>query len=121
MELNFLSKFQVEKKTSAVQNEKWSIPYGRISIGKLKKSFWGMCIIKSDDKNCVRWPYNVVSELPRNGILLPKLFWPTVRRNCSSNRERKTFEIQGLSPRICKNFEITKQFIQTVKGQNNFW
>ena len=24
-------------------------------------------------------------------------------------------------PRICKNFEITRQFIQTVKGQNKFW
>ena len=23
-----------------------------------------------------------------NGILLPKLFWPTVRKNCSSDRER---------------------------------
>ena len=23
----------------------------------------------------------------RNGILLPKLFWPTVRKNCSSDRE----------------------------------
>ena len=30
----------------------------------------------------------------RNGILLPKLFWPTVRKNCSGD-------------------------IQTVKGQNN--
>ena len=34
-----------------------------------------------------------------NGILLPKLFLPTVRKNCSSDQ----------------------QFIQTVKGQNNFW
>ena len=39
-----------------------------------------------------------------NGILLPKLFWPTVRK--------KTFEIRGWRPRICKFF---------VKGQNNFW
>ena len=23
-----------------------------------------------------------------NGILLPKLFWPTVRKNCSSDREK---------------------------------
>ena len=33
-----------------------------------------------------------------NGILLPKLFWPTVRKNC---------EIQGWRPRICRIFEIT--------------
>ena len=24
----------------------------------------------------------------KNGILLPKLFWPTVRKNCSSDREK---------------------------------
>ena len=29
-----------------------------------------------------------------NGILLPKLFGPTVRKKCSSDKE-KTFEIQG--------------------------
>ena len=23
-----------------------------------------------------------------NGILLPKLFWPTLRKNCSSDREK---------------------------------
>ena len=44
----------------------------------------------------------------RNGILLPKLFWPTVRKNCSSDREKKPFEIRGWRPRICKIFEITR-------------
>ena len=42
-----------------------------------------------------------------NGIFLPKFFWPTVRKNCSSNRE-KTFEIRGWRSRICKIFEITR-------------
>ena len=40
-------------------------------------------------------------------ILLPKLFWPTVRKNCSSDRE-KSFEIRDWRPRICKIFEITR-------------
>ena len=32
----------------------------------------------------------------RNGILLPKLFWPTVRKNCSSDREKLLkFEAEG--------------------------
>ena len=32
----------------------------------------------------------------RNGILLPKLFWPTVRKNCSSDREKLLkFEAKG--------------------------
>ena len=31
-----------------------------------------------------------------NGILLPKLFWPTVRKNCSSDREKLLkFEAEG--------------------------
>ena len=55
-----------------------------------------------------------------NGILLPKLFWPTVRKNCSRDREKLLkFEAEG------REFEIflrsLEQFIQTVKGQNNFW
>ena len=40
-----------------------------------------------------------------HGILLPKLFWPTVRKNWSSDREK-----------LLKSIE---QFIQTVKGQNH--
>ena len=47
------------------------------------------------------------------GILLPKLFWPTVRKNCSSDR--------GWRPRISIFLRSLEQFFQTVKGQNNFW
>ena len=42
-----------------------------------------------------------------NGILLPKLLVATVRKDCSSDREK-----------LLRSLE---QFIQTVKGQNNFW
>ena len=38
----------------------------------------------------------------RFGILLPKLFWHTVRKKNSSDHSRKTFEIQGWRPRIWK-------------------
>ena len=55
-----------------------------------------------------------------NGILLPKLFWPTVRKNCSSDREKLLkFDAEG---RDFANFlRSLEQFIQTVLGQNNFW
>ena len=46
----------------------------------------------------------------------PKLFRPTLGKNCSSDREKPwKFEAEGL--------EIAKflKFIQTVKVQNNFW
>ena len=56
----------------------------------------------------------------RNCILLPKLFWPTVRKNCSSDREKLLkFEAEGRE--FAKFLRSLEQFIQTVKGQNNFW
>ena len=59
-------------------------------------------------------------DIMRFGILLPKLFWPTVRRNCSSDWEKLLkFEAEGWE---CTTFlRSLEQFIQTVKGQKNFW
>ena len=55
-----------------------------------------------------------------NGILLPKLFSPTVRKNCSSDQEKRLkFEAEGRE--FVKFLRSLEQFIQTVKGQNNFW
>ena len=56
----------------------------------------------------------------RIGIFLPKLLLPTVRKNCSSDKEKLLkFEAEG---REFANFlRSLEQFIQTVKGQNNFW
>ena len=53
-----------------------------------------------------------------NGILLTKLFWSTVRKNCSSDREKNLkFEAEGQE--FAKNLRSLKELIQTVKGQNN--
>ena len=61
-----------------------------------------------------------LKEQVRNGILLPKLFWPTVRKNCSSDREKLLkFEAEGRE--FAKFLRSLEQFIKTVKGQNNFW
>ena len=53
-----------------------------------------------------------------NGILLPKLFWPTVRKNCSSDRE-KQFKAEGRE--FSKILRSLEQFIQAVKVQKNLW
>ena len=55
-----------------------------------------------------------------NDILLPKLFWPTVRKNCFNDWEKLfKFEVEG---REFANFLILlEQFIQREQGQNNFW
>ena len=50
------------------------------------------------------------------GILLPKLFWPIVRKKCSSDRE-KLLKIKGKGQEFANILRLLKQFIQTV----NFW
>ena len=60
------------------------------------------------------------NEKKINGILLSKLFLPTVRRNCSSDWE-KVLKCEAEGPEFAKNLRSLEQFIQTVKGQNNFW
>ena len=63
--------------------------------------------------------FRIEIDSMNNGIL-PKLFWPTVRKSCSSDREKiSKFEAEG---RVFDKFlRSLEQFIQTVKGQNNFW
>ena len=56
----------------------------------------------------------------RNGILLPKLFWTTMRKNCSTDWEKLLkFEAEGQE--FAKILRPLEQFISAVKGQNNFW
>ena len=43
-----------------------------------------------------------------------------MRKKCSSDREKLLkFEAEG--PEFAKILRSPEQFIQTVKGQNNFW
>ena len=56
----------------------------------------------------------------KNGIFLPKLFLPIPRKNCSSDRgQLLKFEAEGQECEKC--LRSLEQFIQTAKGQNNFW
>ena len=55
-----------------------------------------------------------------NGILLPKLFWPTVRKNSSSDWE-KVLKFEAGGQEFGKILRSLEQFLQTVKGLNNFW
>ena len=65
-------------------------------------------------KNIFEW-----TQMDGSGILLPKFFWPTVRKNCSNDREKLfKFKVEGLE--FAKFLRSLKQFIQIVKGQVNF-
>ena len=72
-------------------------------------------------KNCTKSKniWNVVLLL-RNGILLSKLFWPTVRKNGSNVREI-FLKLQAAGWEFAKVFKSLEQFIQIVNGQKNFW
>ena len=52
------------------------------------------------------------------GILLPKLYLPTVRKNCSSDREK---HLKFEAEEFFDHLRSLEHFVQTVKGQNNFW
>ena len=67
----------------------------------------------------IKW---FVTEI--NGILLPELFWPAVRkkmfyRTTYSDWE-KLLKIEAEGWEFAKFLRSLEQFIQTVKGQNNF-
>ena len=54
------------------------------------------------------------------GIFLPKVFWPTLRKNCSSDWEKcLKFEAEGWE--FESFLRLLEQFIQTMKSQNNCW
>ena len=55
-----------------------------------------------------------------NGILLSKLFWPTVRKDCSSDRE-KNLKLEAEGWEFAKILRSLQQFVQTVKGQNRMF
>ena len=54
-----------------------------------------------------------------NGILLPKLFWPTVRKNCSSDQEKLwKFEAEGRE--IANFLEITRTIYSSNERSEQF-
>ena len=57
----------------------------------------------------------------KNAILLPKLFWPTVRKKCSSDKDF-FYEIQGCRPSIYKNFGIPRTiYSNSERSEPCFW
>ena len=56
----------------------------------------------------------------RNGILLPKLFWPTVRKNCSSDQE-KVLKFEAEGQEFAKMLRSLDQFIQKLFLKLWYW
>ena len=63
---------------------------------------------------------NISFKYSKNGILLPKLFWPTVRKRYSSDREFfLKFRAEG--PEFAKCLKSLEQFFLTVSRSEQFW
>ena len=85
---------------------------GLLLNSKYVASFKVFVLWQSTNTKCV------LQEI--NGILLPKLFWPTVRKKCSSDREnRLKFKAEGQE--FAKILRSLEQLIWTLKCQYNFW
>ena len=54
-----------------------------------------------------------------NGILLPKLFGPTVRKKNSCNPE-KLLKFEAECKEFAKMLRSLEKFYQALKGQSNF-
>ena len=54
-----------------------------------------------------------------NGILFAKLFWSTLRKNGSSDRE-KPLKVEAENREFAKCLRSVEQFKQIVKGKNNY-
>ena len=69
----------------------------------------------------IKYDFFTISSRNRsNGILLAKLFWPTVRKKCSSDRG-KLLKFKAEGREFSKILRLLEQFIQTAEGQNKFW
>ena len=70
--------------------------------------------------SCMKSCISTLISLQFNGILLSKLFRPTVRKDYSSYQEKLLkFKAEGRD--FAKFMGSLEQFIQTVKGQKNVW
>ena len=73
-------------------------------------SNWGLGVYGRATKN-----YETIEM-----VLLPKLFWPIVRKNCSSGWE-KLLIFQAEGQEFAKFLRSLEKFMKTVKDQNKFW
>ena len=60
-----------------------------------------------------------LQEKLENDILLPKLFWPTVRENCSNDRE-KLLKFEAVGWEFEKKIEITRTIYSQCERKEQF-
>ena len=87
-----------------------SIAYYVLFLGPSKLFLWYIMVYGTTHKFC----FFLISWW--NSVLLPKLFWPAVRKNCSGDRE-KLLKFVDEGQEFAKILRSVEQFIRTVKDQ----
>ena len=89
----------------------------KVQSGKITVCYLHLCGYRiyrngNDEEKCL------CQMLAGNGIVLQKLFWPTVRKNCSSDQDFfLKFQAEGLT---CKFFEITRTIYSNSERSEQF-
>ena len=69
--------------------------------------------VKERLTQALTWVIEISVTVCDKGILLPKLFWPTVRKKCSSDWE-KLLKFKAEDWKFAKFLRSLEQIIQTV-------
>ena len=88
-------------------------------LKKNQQKIWNQWSISFILKSFYQIPLTWSKFTAMYGILLPKLFWLTVRNNCSSDREKLLkFKAEGLE--FAKTFEITRTICWNSERSEQF-
>ena len=61
-----------------------------------------------------------IGDQYRNGIFLPKLLWPTLKKKCFSDG-KKLLKFEAEDQEFAKYLRSLEKMIQTLTGKNHSW
>ena len=123
------------KHVCSISHDKYALPQWSLTIiyvktnmrainNKYQLCFWSNNVSKvyfcKANFKVTQLNFDRISILASYGVLLPKFFWPTVRKNCSGDQE-KLLKFEAGVREFANILRSLEQFIQTGKCQNNFW
>ena len=81
-----------------------------------------LSLVKFEKRRSFKWAWARTNCCPtkKKWYLVIKIVLNYVRKNCSIDRE-KLLKLEAEGREFAKILRSLEQFIQTVKGENNFW
>ena len=93
--------------------------YRKAKNWKISWHSWKIWTLREGEKEIVVHFPHVFVSCSRTGILLPKLFWPNVGKNCSSDRE-KLLKFKAEGREFVFFFEITRTIYSNSERPEQF-